>query len=166
MADQPPTYIRLPGGGGSGFARYRLWLGPDHLLQVASTAVGERYRRFYFADIQAFVLRRSRSRFWWGLFWLVLTIGAGVLVLAMDEPIARGFFGGTAGACALGCLLSLLFGRNCLCTVRTAVQTEEVPSLRRLRVARKVLARLRPLIEASQGVASPAPETSTPATSP
>lgn len=165
MADQPPTYVRLPGGGRSGFARYRLWLGSDHLLQVASTAVGERYRRFYFADIQAFVLRRSRSRFGWSLFWLVLTIGAGALVLAMDEPIGEGIFGGLAGACALGCLLTLLFGRNCLCTVRTAVQTEEVPSLRRLRVARKVLARLRPLIETSQGVASPAPET-TPAAPP
>jgi hypothetical protein len=46
---------------------------------------------------------------------------------------------------------NLLLGPTCVCHLKTAVQTEELPSLRRLRRARKVLARLRPLIVAAQG---------------
>ena len=46
------------------------------------------------------------------------------------------------------------------CTIRTAVQTEELPSLNRVRKADKVLARIRPLIESAQR--HEVPETQTP----
>jgi hypothetical protein len=156
MAEEHPTYQRLPGSGGGGFQRCRLWLGPDHLLQVASTPVGERYKRFYFADIQALILRRSRSGLWWGIVWLAITALHGVPVFFGVEPEGLIFLGTSGGICLLIALLVLIRGRSCFCTIRTAVQTEELPSLRRLGTARKVLVRLRPLIEAAQTTATPA----------
>jgi hypothetical protein len=48
-----------------------------------------------------------------------------------------------------------LMGPTCVCHLKTAVQTEELTPLRRLRRARKVLARVRPLIVAAQGELTP-----------
>ena len=52
-------------------------------------------------------------------------------------------------------LINLSRGRTCVCHIRTAVQTEELPSLRRLRTARKATALLKPLIEEAQGTIPP-----------
>jgi len=52
-------------------------------------------------------------------------------------------------------LINNLLGPSCICSLRTAVQTEELSSLNRLRRARKVLNRIRPLIAAAQGELSP-----------
>jgi hypothetical protein len=48
-------------------------------------------------------------------------------------------------------LLNNLLGPTCTCHLRTAVQTEELPSLSRVRRVRRVLNRIRPLIVAAQG---------------
>ena len=60
----------------------------------------------------------------------------------------------------------VMLGTTCRCLIRTAVQTEELPSLRRVRNADKVLARIRPLIESAQRQEIPEPETSTPTPNP
>jgi len=52
-------------------------------------------------------------------------------------------------------LLNLLFGPTTLCYLQTAVQVESLPSLHRLRKARKVLNVLRPLIASPQGELAP-----------
>jgi hypothetical protein len=48
-------------------------------------------------------------------------------------------------------LVNNLSGATCACQIRTAVQTEELPSLRRVTQTRKVLDKIRPLIAAAQG---------------
>jgi hypothetical protein len=55
-------------------------------------------------------------------------------------------------------MANLILGRTCRCFLRTAVQTEQLPPLDRVRRAQKVFARLRPLIAAAQG-GELAPET-------
>ena len=52
-------------------------------------------------------------------------------------------------------VVNLIKGPTCNCYLRTAVQIKELPSLSRLKRARKVLARLRPLITAAQGALTP-----------
>ena len=37
-----------------------LWLGKDHLLLVESNGYSERYKRFYFKDIQALIIRKTK----------------------------------------------------------------------------------------------------------
>ena len=46
MANEPVRYKKLPGRGSSAMEYHRLYLGPDHLLLVASTGFSESYRRF------------------------------------------------------------------------------------------------------------------------
>jgi len=142
-------------------ARSSLWLGDDHLLLVDRNGFTETYKRFYFRDIQAFIVRATRTRMVWN--W-VLGIPAAlclffVIFRALD---VRGF---DTGAIVIICIVSVLcgiplffnnfFGTTSTCQIRTAVQTEELPSLCRLRQTRKVLEKIRPLIAAAQGQLSP-----------
>ena len=46
---------------------------------------------------------------------------------------------------------NILLGATCACEIRTAVQTEELSSLVRLRQTNRVLDKIRPLIVAAQG---------------
>jgi len=164
-APAPVFYRRLPG---SGISRKggslltitrttcRLWLGDDHLLQVESVGgYSESYKRFYFRDIQAiFFLRKTNS---WQILNLVLGLLTGafllwtVLVKNTGGVIALGIFTGVFG---LFLLVNALRGPACSCLLKTAVHLEELPSLRRRRNAERVLARIKPLIEAAQGTAA------------
>ena len=169
MPDAAPVqYQRLPGSGISrkgGFfltlfltltrTSCRLWLGDDHLLQVESAGgYSERYKRFYFRDIQAIYLYKTNT-------WLIVNLILGLLtgasllwtLLVKDTggiivlSVITGVFG-------LFLLLNALRGPTCGCQLKTAVHFEELPSLGRRRNAEKVLARIRPLIESAQGSAT------------
>jgi hypothetical protein len=163
MAAKPKEYQRLPGRGRKreGFVsfavsarRTRLWLGRDHLLAVEAQWYAEDYRRFYFRDIQAFIVRKTtRGR----TTNLVLAFPA-ILFLAMALSTTGGlqvFWGILSGVLVLFLLANTLAGPTCVCQLQTAVQTEEMPSLQRLRRARKVTARVRPFIIAAQGQLTP-----------
>ena len=56
---------------------------------------------------------------------------------------------------AVPLLINNILGPACTCHLRTAVQIEELPSLSRVRRARKVLDRIRPFIIAVQGELPP-----------
>ena len=131
--------------------RSNLWLGPDHVLCVETEGYTESYKRFYFRDIQAITLRKTAR-------WLVLAVSTGLMtglfgfiVLAVDTIEVKSVFGIIGGVCAIPFLLNFLYGPTCACQLRTAVQTEDIPSMGRIRRARKVIARLRPLIAKAQG---------------
>ena len=66
------SIYRSFGGKGATLTYYaRLYLGPDHLLQTASTGYSETYKRFYFRDIQAIVIRKTNAGLFWTFFWLI-----------------------------------------------------------------------------------------------
>jgi|SRR5579862_5283825 len=138
-------------------SRSSLWLGQDHLLCVDSGGFTETYKRFYFRDIQAFTLVASRRRAILNWILLVPTVPclAWLLTILVSQPVPdRGMVITLAiltSIFALPLLINNLLGPTCTCRLRTAVQVEEVPSLCRLRRARKVLGRIRPLIAAAQG---------------
>jgi len=142
-------------------SRSGLWLGKDHLLCVDSSGYTETYKRFYFRDIQAIVIRATNRRAIWNWIWGVPTNIFLLLLLGslpytgsagpnsnLGEIVCFAFL---TSVFALALLINSLLGRACVCQLRTAVQIEELPSLNRLRRARKVLNRLRPLITAAQG---------------
>ncbi len=144
--------------------RSSLWLGRDHLLCLDSTGYTEEYKRFYFRDIQAVVLRRtSRQRilniiFGGGaLFFTFLTLAVAGPPGTWDSNELPGAIVLLSGAAFFGALalVNTLKGPGCTCDLRTAVQTERLPSLNRLGRARWVLNRLRPLIEEAQGRLAP-----------
>jgi hypothetical protein len=136
-------------------ARTSLWLGKDHLLCIDMAGYAETYKRFYFRDIQAIYFRRT-------IEWLIvaLILGAfaamlGLLAILGGNAIVAWICGSLGGLLTLGLLLDLLAGPTCKAYLRTAVQTEDLVSVHRVRKARQILERLRPLIAAAQGQLTP-----------
>ncbi|HWW02261.1 MAG TPA: hypothetical protein VNZ64_21345 [Candidatus Acidoferrum sp.] len=132
-------------------SRSSLWLAKDHLLCIDTTGYTETYKRFHYRDIQAVIIRKTES---WKVLAAILGAIAGVFALIAvfgGGPIVAWIFGSLAGFFLLGAILDLTAGPSCTCHLRTAVQTEELPSLIRVRRARKTLNRLRPLLTQAQG---------------
>jgi hypothetical protein len=141
--------------------RSSLWLGRDHLLSIDSTGYTEEYKRFYFRDIQAVTLAKSKRRAVWNWVlgaptavcvggWgydLVSSGGMGTAAIVTGS-IVTSFF-------AVPLLINNLLGPTCVCHLSTAVQREELPSLCRLRRARRILNQIRPRIVAAQGQLAP-----------
>jgi hypothetical protein len=157
VADAPVKYKSLPGRGSSAIARTRLWEGPDHLLFVTSWPSGEGYRRFFFRDIQAIVIRRTARRMWINITLLVLAlITAGPIVLFGERDsgslIAAGIVG---GFWLLFVFVNSLFGATCETHIQTAIQIERISSLVRLRTTQRVLVRIQPKILAAQSETEP-----------
>lgn len=166
------SYKRVPGLGSGAFENSRLHVGPDHLLLVGSTAWSESYRRFYFRDIQAVIIRTSV----WGKIqnavWALMLFLAAIIAIQVGDVgaviawIATSLF-------ALGLVINTLRGPTCVCHIQTAVQTTKLSPLGRVRRAQKFLAQLKPLIANIQGTtaavdaaAAPSVEPGTPAPGP
>lgn len=150
------TYKRLAGGSVRRFVSQRLWLGTDHILVIASQFLTERYKRFYFQDIQAITVTRSSLGV---LLGVILAILAGFFALwavlgylLLDwTPLPTAIVGGIGIVWVLLFFVNLLLGPTCRCYLYTAVNCEELYALGRVRTARRAIERLRPLIEAAQG---------------
>src|SRR5262245_35519642 len=144
-----PRYVRLPGRSRGIVGTAALWLGADHVLLVQTRGYTEYYRRFYFRDVQALLLRRTsaaRNVSFALVAFLLIMIAA-----AAASGNAWPFWIVAAVPLATALLLHLLYGPSCVCHVRTAVETTELTALRRVRAASKTLARLRALVEDAQG---------------
>jgi hypothetical protein len=154
-------YVRLTRSGSrSSFgiisvSRSSLWLGKDHVLCIETTGYKESYKRFYFFDVQAILLRKTADWIVWSAVFGTAAGGFGLLAFAASEAVFRGITAGVGGLSVLAFLLNLAAGPSCKCYLRTAVQVEELPSLNRFRRAYKALTRLRPLLIAAQGQVAP-----------
>lgn len=154
-----PAYTKLPGSGlrrdggvvASHYERSTLWLGADHLLVVDEAWTEQRIRRFSLKDIQALSLCRTNGYLIWNCVNAGLCAALLAGVLGVEDPVGRGFFGFLLGLIGLIALIHLARGPTSVGHLQTAIQTIELPSLGRVRRARKVLARLVPLVEAAQG---------------
>jgi hypothetical protein len=160
MSTSPSSYRRLPGRGISLTGYYRLYEGPDHLLLASETGYRESYKRFYYQDIQAVILGPSPARLIWNGLWGVLAVICATVwggILMASTPLETGRLTSaliTILLPATALLVNNLLGPSCTCHIQTAVQLELLPCLRRLRQAKRVLTRLRPHIESTQGLLS------------
>jgi hypothetical protein len=145
MTTHPHDYKRLAGTRGG---IHSLWVAGDHLLLLSNHSFSEEYRRFFFRDIQQISVAKTQ-----GAMILNIVLGALVLLLASVIPFVEVWegLGVWIAFASLLCVSNLLKGPSCICELRTAVQTVRLKPLRRLRRAQKVIAQLRPLIEAAQG---------------
>jgi hypothetical protein len=157
MPSAPIAYRRLPGRGTTLAHYVRLYQGPDHFLQAASTGWNETYKRFYFREIQAVVIQRTLWQHAWTAAWGASFALFGTLALGAggDAGIVLGVI---AGFFLLCLLTNVGLGDTCNCYIRTAVQTEKLQTLTRVRTARRFLARVRPVIEQAQAGGEPASE--------
>ncbi|MBI5528211.1 MAG: hypothetical protein HY897_17905 [Deltaproteobacteria bacterium] len=146
------TYKRLPGSGHhwGGFAR--LYAGTDHLLSITGPVFREKYKRFYYRDIQALLIRKT---------WVGRAGNIGSAALAALFALAGIAGGGNAqiwyafaGSFCVLLIANSLLGPTCVCHIKTAVQSDVLHSLKRYRTASKFLARLKSLVTEVQGTVS------------
>jgi hypothetical protein len=148
------------------YSRTSLWLGRDHLLCIDASSYTERYKRFYFRDIQAITLVASKRRMIWNwVLGVLFAVPAFFLIAGLlatwdravqsSDTVTFVVLGIPAGLLLVLLLINNLRGRACVGYLRTAVQIEQLPSLSRFRQARKVLDRIRPLITEVQGGLAP-----------
>ena len=161
MADAPLLYKKLPGRGSSAIARTTLWQGPDHLLVVTSWPSGEGYRRFFFRDIQAIVIRRTARRMWINIVLLVFALVSFALAIAFSErALGALLFAGIISGFwfwVIFILVNSLMGQACETYIQTAIQTERITSLGRLPTVEKVLGRIQLRIVEAQAASVDAP---------
>ena len=134
-----------------------LWEGADHFVQIEVLAFSETHKRFYFEDIRAFTIRRTRRGLWLHLllgFFSVITAALALWIFSSGYS-SGGFLDWLTilvpSAFALGWLAHLAMGPTCACHVMTPVQNASLGALARTRRARKVLAYLARRAQTSQG---------------
>jgi len=161
MAGKAKEYTKLPGRGikrGSLVyivgIRARLWKGKDHILSILNFGYFEEYRRFYYKDIQAFTIRKTAKSMIWNAILTVLALLFAVLAIISEEYLSP-FIWAVAAIFIVLLIVNILRGQSCITEIHTAVGSEELPSLGRLKKAEKVISMLEPLIEEAQGKLSP-----------
>jgi hypothetical protein len=134
--------------------KYTLWLGKDHLLYIFSRFGAEDYKRFYFNDIQAIITRKTLA----GKLQNII-LGCFILMFLVPVFFFDGgwsiFFGAVSGMMSLFLVFNLYKGPTCDTKLLTAVQTEKLYSLNRLKTACRVMDRLQPYIQLAQGTLKP-----------
>lgn len=176
MARNPSPYKRMPGKGSQLLIpppyvyllaifcplvllvrnQVRLWEGSDHVLNVTNTGSTEQYKRFYFKEIQAIVLRRTPDwTAWNGVFATLMTIFA-FISGASDDIAARVASGIPASVFLVALISNIILGRTCSVHIKTAIQTEQLFSLDRMRPALKTINRITARIMEIQGDSAPA----------
>ena len=158
LSPNSSSLVRLPGRRLDGTSSGTLWLTSDHLLQVQNGFTRESYRRFAYRDIQALGLRRT-SR---GTVYNGLLGGVGLLFTALAALVfsastwATGVFVGVAAFFFVLLALNVVRGPTVRCDPRTAVGLYPLPSLSRMRPARRALELIRQRVETAQGALSEA----------
>ena len=104
-------------------SRSSLWLGDDHLLFLECTGYSETYKRFFFRDIQAFTIRKTKTRAVWNWVWGIFLVLSGLIIWAASSDWQSV---GTIVAASivlvvfgLPLLLNNVFGPTCACEIRT-----------------------------------------------
>ncbi len=145
------------------------WLGPEHLLYFRRQLFSQHAKRFAYGDIQAITLRQTRRYVRWHALLLTLAFACSLPMIAAQvksaSPWAVGILALPSLALLAGSLVHWRRGPTCAFHVRTAVQIEEIRSLRRLRTAREAFHLLRREIARVQQTDGTAPlaETDMPA---
>ena len=149
-----PRYHKLPGHLRGLFSGSSFWVSDDHFLLVRSSRFAERYKRFYFSDIQGIAVAEAR-RFHLSTRAMSLAVLWFVaLAVANRRPVVRDAIAWCGLVFPIAWLLVSLFG-SCRCRIYTAVSNDELPSVYRRWTALRFLAAIEPVIAARQGSAPP-----------
>lgn len=149
MARKKRRYKNLQGFSFNIFNAPSLWIGPDHLLSVDAVLFQEKYKRFYYSDIQAIVMIRSNRHHLWTAIWAALALLCGLVVFFSS---GAGYVSGTfLGLFSTALIVNLALGPACKAHIQTAVQIQNLRSFRRMRSAGRAMDRIKVPVEQAQG---------------
>ncbi len=144
-------YQRLPGKHKSLLGGYfHLWRGADHLLSVSYRFGDEYYKRFYYKDIQAIIVRKTAMGKIQNGVLISMVVFFSVMAFFTGK-IGAWIFGGLDAAALLLLLINVLRGPTSESYIKTAVQTEKLNSLQRLNKAVKTMNMIKKRVEKTQG---------------
>ncbi|MBU2481901.1 MAG: hypothetical protein KJ760_12490, partial [Proteobacteria bacterium] len=137
-----------------------LWFGQDHLLLVSSTGISEDYKRFYYKDIQAIQLMKTKARLARIIItFILLGITGAITALAcsMDKSNPAVLVSsGIMGLFLIGCLVRLFIkGPFCKTFIYSSVQKEKLTPLNTVKKSALFLSIITPKIKAWQGQMTP-----------
>ena len=145
-------YKRLPGRRLGAVRRASVWDAGEYLLSVSGTTFSERYRRFYYRDIQSIVMQNGPRLGSIGalllLFWCALTFA---IVVAGNTLPAVFHLLWITPVVWLAFIVYQSLARSCRVHIYTAVSSEELPALFRRSAARKAVAHILTRIQEVQG---------------
>lgn len=130
------------------------WQEGDALLYVHSSRFSDRYARYRFRDIQAFVLTEFPLWNMWRACWLGISAFL-TLVLTLAPRGAWKLWALLPGVIFIWAIAYLARGPRCRLVLHTAVSTITLEAVRTMAQARAVLPELRLLTEGAQGRLSP-----------
>ena len=129
--------------------RTKLYLGTDHLLLVEQLILLERYKRFYFRDIQVITAAQSARWIVFGTIWGFLAL-VSALFFMIHHPLAVGAGAFFTALFGFAFVHNLILGPTCVVRLRTAVQAYRLAPLERIRNFHQRIATIEPLIREAQ----------------
>ncbi len=138
-------YQRVPGQSRHRFLSGQTILlhGEDHLLLTSIEMASELYRRFYYRDIEAIIVRPARGRTWGNIAFVIAMLPiVSFMVLAAGSSFAPVTYALVVPLAALIILTILhnVHGAHCRTVLQTRVQTANLTSLNRIRHTEKAIA--------------------------
>jgi hypothetical protein len=151
-------YKKIAGGARPGrlaVTTMSLWQGPDHLLQIERDGYAENYRRFHYADIEIFTIRLDNRRRNIAIVFGIIVGAMVLLAILLNTGGGSIFFLCCAGFFMIPFIYNLVRGPTCIVHVTTAVQREELQSVRRVKQALRLMQVVRDQAAQTQGVLAP-----------
>ncbi len=164
--ERPIAYRKFSGTRGALISVEQLWTGDDHLLLVSSTFAVERYRRFYFQDIEAYLIRPTRTQRKWIIANSICLAIFGALTMLVigqhptGDEIAGGVFLGIVAAIFLtGLIYQVVKGPSCVTFLQLRTGLERLSVAHSIRGSLAMRDRLAALIHAAAEAKAVAPAT-------
>jgi hypothetical protein len=129
--------------------RTKLYLGTDHILLIEQLILVERYKRFYFRDIQVITAAQSSRWIVFGTAWGSLALLAALFFL-LHNPLSMVVGTFLTALFGFAFIHNIIQGPTCIVRFRTAVQTHRIAPLERIRDFRKGMEILEPMIRSAQ----------------
>ncbi|MHC1725495.1 MAG: hypothetical protein AB9866_05695 [Syntrophobacteraceae bacterium] len=149
---------RLSGKKNGFFSKCTLWLDEEHLLAVEWHYFIETYKHFDLKDIQAITIRRTPANVTCNVILSIMVCIFGLMLWAgmAKDSMALSTFSSIILAGLVLCLaVNLIRGPTCVCHLKMPFAVHQLPSLCRLKYARKALDRLRAVVLSVQGEITP-----------
>lgn len=131
-----------------------IWLAGDHMLVCEDSQFIEKYKRFYFKDIQALIVKRTINSLITSIVLFILTAGS-LWFLAHARKGWNIFWEILAGIEFFILMVNIVKGQSCLTYIQTAVQKERLKGIKRVKRVEKLLKSIGPLIRSFQGEIDP-----------
>lgn len=157
-----PLYHKMRGVSSALLSPAKAYLADDHLLLVQESMTAQEYRRFYFRDIQAVIVRKTAGGSILIILYSILLVvflvsflsvyvdTGGITGPRIINPVSLATVGLAAALLAL-LIINIVKGPTVICCLQTAANVQKVPMIKRLNHARRFIEQLRGPIEQIQG---------------